>query len=615
VITATFGIEKESLADLLREAEHGKAQLPDFQRGWAWDDAHVKALLASISMSYPIGTVMLLRAGGDSLRFKQRPIEGATPPASERPERLILDGQQRLTSLFQSLLLGQPVLTHDQRGKPIERWYYVDMERALDPRGDREEAIVSLPGNRVIRNFRNDLVEDYSTPEREYAAMLFPLTQVFHSADWRTGFFAHWDYDRDHIKLWDRFEAEVVKRFEQYHLPVIELAKETPKEAVCQVFEKVNTGGVTLTVFELLTATFAADDFDLRGDWESRQRRLAAHKVLDEFSNTDFLQAVTLLASWQRRDAAIAQGADDDRAPAIGCKRADMLRLSLADYQQWADRVVAGLEQAARFLHGQHLFETRFLPYGGQLIPLSAILPVLGRRWEVQGVRDKLARWLWCGVFGELYGGTTETRFARDLPDVLAWVDGGSEPRTVVDAVFAPARLLSLRTRGSAAYKGIYALLLREGARDVRTGEPSNVQNYFDERVDIHHLFPQRWCRSQSIPPALCDSIINKTPLSARTNRVIGGRAPSEYLSRLQNSAGITVEQLDANLRTHLVDPAMLRADDFHRFFAARKAALLGRIEQVTGKRIDPGIPAEPEDEPTEYEVIDGYDDLEGDAA
>lgn len=615
MITATFGIEKESLADLLHEAEHGKAQLPDFQRGWVWDDAHVRALLASISLSFPIGTVMLLRAGGDSLRFKQRPIEGATPVGSERAERLILDGQQRLTSLFQSLLLNRPVLTRDQRGRPIERFYYIDTRKALDSQADREEAIVSLPGDKIIRNFRNEVVEDYSKPEQEYQAMLFPLSKVFDSADWRSGFFAHWDYDKDRIKLWDRFEREVVKRFEQYHLPVIELTKETPKEAVCQVFEKVNTGGVTLTVFELLTATFAADDFDLRSDWEVRQRRLAAHAVLDEFSNTAFLQAVTLLASWERRETAIAQGADEERVPAVGCKRTDLLRLSLVNYQRWADRVVEGLEQAARFLHGEHLFETRFLPYGGQLIPLSAILAVLGKQWEVQGVRDKLARWLWCGVFGELYGGTTETRFARDLPDVLAWVGGGPEPRTIVDAIFAPARLLSLRTRGSAAYKGIYALLLREGARDLRTGEPSNVQNYFDERVDIHHLFPQRWCRDQGIPPGLCDSIVNKTPLSARTNRVIGGRAPSEYLSRLQNSAGITAEQLDSNLRTHLVEPSFLRADDFHGFFAARQAALLGRIEQVMGKRIDPGLPAEAEDEPVDYEVIEGYDDLEGDAA
>ena len=95
---------------------------------------------------------------------------------------------------------------------------------------------------------------------------------------------------------------------------------------------------------------------------------------------------------------------------------------------------------------------------------------------------------------------------------------------------------------------------------------------------------------------------------------MIGGRAPSEYLSRLQNSAGITADHLDMHLRTHLVDPALLRADDFQGFFAARQAALLGRIEQVTGKRIDPGVPAEPEDEPDEYEVLEGYDDLEGDA-
>ena len=91
--------------------------------------------------------------------------------------------------------------------------------------------------------------------------------------------------------------------------------------------------------------------------------------------------------------------------------------------------------------------------------------------------------------------------------------------------------------------------------------------------------------------------------------------SPSEYLSRLQNSAGLTAEQLDGHLRTHLVDPASLRADDLQVFVAARQTALLGRIEQVMGKRIDPGGPAEPEDEPVNYEVVEGYEDLEGDAA
>ncbi|MPZ23944.1 MAG: DUF262 domain-containing protein, partial [Dehalococcoidia bacterium] len=448
----SFGIEKEQLAEILREARVGKAQLPDFQRGWVWDDAHVRGLLASISLAYPIGAVMMLRAGGDHVRFKQRPLEGAPPSGDEQAERLILDGQQRLTSLFQSLMLGEPVATRDERGKEISRWYYIDMRKALDSgESEREEAIISLPADRVVRTFRNQVISDYSTSEKEYEAMLFPLTQVFHSAEWRSGFFRHWKYDPKQIKLWDQFEQDVIKRFEQYHIPVIELSKDTPKEAVCAVFEKVNAGGVTLTVFELLTATFAADGYELRKDWAERQRTLQQHRVLRDFSSTDFLQAVTLLSTWDRRKRALAQGSQGERAPAVGCRRTDMLKLSLDGYTTWADQVVLGLLRAERFLAKQHLFDTRFLPYGSQIIPLSTILSAMDKDWDAQGNSDKLARWFWCGVFGELYGGTTETRFGRDLPEVLAWLKGGPEPRTIVDAVFSKERLLSLRTRGSAA--------------------------------------------------------------------------------------------------------------------------------------------------------------------
>ncbi|MBI4505940.1 MAG: DUF262 domain-containing protein [Chloroflexi bacterium] len=603
MVITSFGIEKEQMEEVLREARAGRTQLPDFQRGWVWDDAHVCGLLASISLAYPIGAVMMLRAGGEHVRFKQRPIEGVVLPTDELAERLILDGQQRLTSLFQALMLGKPVATRDERGKEIQRWYYIDMRKALDPNVDREEAIVSLPADRILRTFRNETVADYSTPQKEYESMLFPLARVFDADDWRVAFEEYWDYKPECITLWNQFSRQVIRRFEQYQIPVIELAKDTPKVAVCQVFEKVNTGGVTLTVFELLTATFAADGYELRKDWEERQRKLKQHRVLREFSNTDFLQVVTLLATWDRRKRAIAEGLEGERAPAIGCRRVDMLKLSLDDYTRRADHVMSGLLRAERFLHRQHLFDTHFLPYGSQLIPLSAILSVLDKDWDAQGNNDKLARWFWCGVFGELYGGTIETRFSRDLPEVLDWLKGGPEPRTVVDGVFGRERLLSLRTRGSAAYKGIYALLLREGASDLRTGQPSNFANYFDEGVDIHHVFPQHWCRQNNIPPGLCDSIANKTPLTARTNRVIGGRPPSEYVSRIQNSAGITPDQLDAHLRTHLIDPAPLRAENFAAFFEHRQAHLLQRIGEAMGKPIETAFVSEPEELVAEYEA------------
>lgn len=264
-----------------------------------------------------------------------------------------------------------------------------------------------------------------------------------------------------------------------------------------------------------------------------------------------------------------------------------MLNLGLGEYERWAPEVVDGLKRAARFLHQQYVYDTKFLPYGAQLIPLAAILATLSKEAEPHPARQKLAQWYWCGVFGELYGGTTETRFSRDLPEVVAWVRGGPEPRTVTEAGFASSRLLTMRTRGSAAYKGLYALLLREGAVDWRTGEPGTLHNYFDEAIDIHHVFPRAWCERQGLDSHLLNSIVNKTPLTARTNRVIGGYAPSEYLTRLANSAKVSPDELDGHVRTHLADSGLLRADDFRAFFEHRSAQLLERIEAAMGKALE----------------------------
>jgi hypothetical protein len=347
-------------------------------------------------------------------------------------------------------------------------------------------------------------------------------------------------------------------------------------------------------VFELLTAAFAAvapPDFELRGDWEQRSARLHKHRVLRDVANTDFLQAMTLLVTLDRRLQAVAAQEEEDRVPPVGCKRRDILRLTYEEYRDVADRLTDGFERVARFLHRERIFETRFLPYSTQLVPLAALLTVLGDGGlERPYVREKLSRWYWCGVFGELYGSATETRFAQDVPDVLRWIDDDAAvPRTVAAANLTPERLETLRTRGSAAYKGVYVLLIREGARDFRTGETSNDQNYFDEAIDIHHVFPQKWCRDrrpEAVPLQRCDSIVNKTPLTARTNRIIGGDAPSKYLDGLRSKHGLAPDAERSNLRSHLIDPDLLRSDDFDAFFDARRDALLGRIGEVMGKQL-----------------------------
>ena len=114
-----------------------------------------------------------------------------------------------------------------------------------------------------------------------------------------------------------------------------------------------------------------------------------------------------------------------------------------------------GFKKTAQLLAEEKIFAPRFLPYATQLIPLSCICATLSNQIDNASIKEKVLRWYWCGVFGELYGGANETRFSQDLPGVVDWVNGGDTPRTVKDASFAPRRLLSLQTRISAAYKGL----------------------------------------------------------------------------------------------------------------------------------------------------------------
>ncbi|WP_225800527.1 DUF262 domain-containing protein [Streptomyces sp. NK15101] len=598
-----FGIDKRPLHDLLRQVADGRAQLPEFQRGWVWPHPNITALLASVSQGFPVGTVMTLQSGGD-VRFKHRPVEGAAPPPGTEPETLVLDGQQRLTSLFQSIMLNKPVATQDVRKHRVTGWFYADMRAVLDEHTDREDAIRFLPQDKILKSFRGEVIEDYSTREKEFEAHFFPLSCVLDPDEWESGFEEYWDLDKEKRLLWRAFEKAFIKPFAHYHVPVISLGKNTARQAVCQVFENVNTGGVSLTVFELLTATFAADEFDLRRHWDKEVKaswQAPEYRILKDVSNTDFLQSVTLLATAARREDAVALGVTEERLPRVGCKRKDMLELRLDEYERFAPLVVQGFKRAAKFLHQQFVFDTRFLPYGAQLIPLAAILALAGDDAQSAGAQHKLARWYWCGVFGELYGGSTETRFSHDLPDVVGWIRGTSgEPRTVEAAEFAPSRLLTLRTRNSAAYKGVYALLLKAGAMDWRTGEKAEITGYFDESIDIHHIFPKVWCQREGEDPGRYNSIINKTPLTARTNRIIGGNAPSEYLVKLAKSAESTPEVVHGHIRSHLVAPELMALDDFAAFFAARKAALLARVSAEMGKTIV--------DDGTESAVLDEAD-------
>ncbi len=582
----------KKLDDLLKMVEEGKAQLPDFQRSWVWDDTKICKLIESITSGFPMGAAMFLANGGEHIRFKYRMFEGVESDNNVTPEWLVLDGQQRLTTLYQVLRSKKATNTRFEtnRDATIRRFYYLDIRKCLDPNADRLDAIVSVSDKKQqTTNIGRTVTLDLSTREKEFENLMFPLNITFSANDtddWRYDMEDYYLNNREYSLLFREFSQKILRPILAYSMPVIQLDKETPKEAVCQIFENVNTGGVPLTVFELVTATFAADGHELRKDWEEIKHSFSQKvncELLREISGANFLAAMTLLVSYYKR----VDSGNDERI-AVTCKKRDILRLELKDYKKYHDALVQGFGDAANFLVHQGIYRSRDLPYTSQLIPLAAIYAYDNENSKLLNLgtnQNLLAQWYWCGVMGELYGGANEARFALDILGVFRWMNGGEKPDTVYRSSIQPTRLLTMQTRNSAAYKGIMALILQDSPLDFMTGNRMDIASYIDEEADIHHIFPQAYCEKQNLPRIKWNSVINKTPIYASSNRSIGGHAPSVYIGTMANK-GLEQDKIKTAITSHKVNYDYLCADDFDAYFIDRAKRLLDRIEKATGKTI-----------------------------
>lgn len=569
------------LAELLNQIENGKIQLPDFQRDWVWDDDKICKLIESIASGFPMGAAMFLETGNPAVRFTYRTFTGAPKHSDVNPDRLVLDGQQRLTTLFQVFRGKGATIVNGAKSKE-RRYYYLDIRKALNPHRSMLEAVESMPENKIrTANIGREIKLDLSTREAEYANMKFPLNLVFSQTDIMDWIFGLMSYDAASVQIAKEFCDKVLKGITTYKIPVITLTKDTAKEAVCQIFENVNTGGVKLNVFELITASFAADEYDIRKDWDAIASKFTSHcDILRAVGSTNFLTSMALLTSYKRYCSA-------PDTYVVSCKKRDVLKMSLSDYKECRSALVNGFLKAADFLVHQGVYTWLDLPYSSQLIPLAAIFAyaeIAGVNLSIQTNKDILSRWYWCGVFGEQYGAANETRYVLDIVGVFQQIADGTLPDTVARANMQPARLLTMQTRNSAAYKGVMALILQDSPLDFMSGNKMNVATYLEESTDIHHIFPQNYCAAR-YDSLKWNSVVNKTPIYAGTNRSIGGRAPSEYIRTMFNK-GLSEAQIREAITSHKISYDLLAADDFEGFIVDRATRLLDRIELATGKSI-----------------------------
>lgn len=558
-----------ALKELLNDIHNRSMVLPDFQRDFVWEPSATQELVVSIANNYPAGTILRVR---DAKRvFAAREFEGAPELGSGKHTFLVLDGQQRLTSLYQAFYgVG-------------EHHYYLDLSLLMEG-AEFEEAIFHRRSTTKWAKTRQDFAVQASE-------LLLPLSVLKGGA----GGFGSWSRkvarqldDKKRIALedsLDRIEERWIRTIDDYHFPVVTLSDKTEPDALCTIFETLNRTGVKLSVFELLTARFWPHDIKLRDLWAAA---LVAHPIIADYEVDPYyvLQGISLASR---------------KAPS--CKRGDVLNLTAKDIPEWWDRIVAGLAHGLEILRDDcKVMQPRWLPYQTMLPPLAAILAKAGspKTATAGAQRKKLERWFWCSVFAQVYENAPNSKSAKDVLEVGAWFEGGSPPESVSSFRFDPRTLREATPKQRSIYRGAMCLALGSGtgARDFHTKSVITGKLMNEEGIDDHHVFPAAYLDRRRLANARQrDCILNRTLIDRTTNQMISDRAPSKYLDDMRKTPGFP---FDAVLASHCLPTGKdspLLADDFESFLAWRQDRLWQEIQRVTGASVAADLESLEDDE------------------
>lgn len=549
-----FATDKLSLRSLLDDIHSRDLALPDFQRDFVWDPIATEELLESIFSEFPTGSLLLMQHRDDG--FWARAVAGAPGLDGHRPLRLVLDGQQRLTSLYQALYgVG------DYR-------YYLKVDD-LSRGKSIEEALFHETAKRA-QKLR------YDTLEFQAAKLQLPLSEVFGGAG-----FLKWssrirkqrqksldpkeDIEDELSEIHDKW----IDRLPNYDYPYVLLGEQVSMVAICRIFETLNRTGVKLTVFELLAARYFAHDLRLRDKWYETTRLFP---ILDEFEvdPVSVLQAISLRAH---------------NPPA--CQRSDLLKLTTDDIREYWDDVAEGYAAILKMLQTEcGVLSRRWLPYSPQLVPMAAVW----QEWisrpkgaKAGANRLRLQRWFWRAALRQDYESAANTQAEKDYSELIDWFASGKEPSAVA-AELEPIQFREITHRQRAVYNACMALIVRSGALDFHKLQPIGPEALREQQIDDHHVFPRGYLAEipggHDMP---VDSVLNRTLIDKQTNIRIGKKAPTTYLTEMEKE--LTRDQLNELLTSHLLPnwpDSPLGANDFGAFLEWREAALQNEIDRAT---------------------------------
>jgi len=606
-----------SLSTLIGRLKDGRFVIPDFQRDFEWTPQDIRDLMRSIFLDYYIGSLLLWKGKPENFTALACEAIYGYIGADAHPEHIVLDGQQRLTAMYYAFVA--PDLAAPNRANRY--LYFIQVQRFIE--GAYDEAFhydwtrggLNLLANRTA----------------QFDTHMFPLSIVgsggWDLPNWVQGYEAHWRDKADKARVNDGETAESAGRYaddakafgehlkgitEQYQIAYIELDRDLTLDKVCDIFTQVNSKGIRLDVFDLINALVKPMGLQLKHLWREAAPKLDF--VDTERMNVYILQVMSILRQTYCSPKYLyylLPGQEKTVRDQHGVLSKQVLVPDITDFQVLWTTAVDALQAAIELLRHPQEFgaiSSSYLPYVSILPAFSALqlhantLPSNQRL----NAKRKFHHWYWASVFTNRYSGAVESTTARDFQDVSAWFQDDNKEPALLAEFKQRFRTLELRKevrRGTSVYNGVFNLLVLSEARDWMTGDVPRPGD-----LDDHHIVPKDWVKDHEGIGSLIDSILNRSPLTAETNRhVINSRLPNAYLPELIKANGEAAVR--STLESHLISPAafdiLLRKpftqQDFEEFLAERQRAILDAIEDLLIKeRLDLAPPLRELDEQIE---------------
>ena len=523
-------MDQMSVREILDSVYRGQIRIPAFQRGFVWEPDRVAFLIDSIYKQYPFGSLLFWRTA-EKLRTEKNLGPFTLPnPNVDFPIDYVLDGQQRITSIF-GVFQTELEMTESENWQEI----YFDFSQDEDV---QETQFFALSD------------EEYD-PGRH-----FPLRSIFNTVEYRK---LTNDMDDDLAEKIDRMQAV----FKEAKIPY-QSFRTDEKEKVAIIFERINRQGVPLDTLQLLSAWTWSEEFQLQSQFESLIEELQYYGFSDISNDISLLLRCTA--------AVLTETA----------KPESLVGLNGAVVRDRFEEVLNGIKGALDFLRSELKVETiNNLPYQAALVPLSVFFSAPGNK-EISYSdfqRKKLVTWFWRVSFSRRYSAGLLRNLNHDIDEMIN-LKKGSESKidfisaSISESFFSKNKFLI----GSVNTKVFIMLLAQGNPLSFVTGTPIGLSEKLKEcnRREFHHLMPKNFIvktKQNNLYSAGC--LANFCFVSRADNRKLGGDAPSIYSQKIEGDKKEIFE-------SHICPQSLIK-DKYNSFVEERSRLLTQKAKNLCG--------------------------------